>query len=141
MDHGDIGVTPQDVVVFVFDGLVATLKSKRAEHILLMAAQWRRALDLWAFQVQVCDWMHRLMSQGLGVEVITWHSPEFALVLHDRLWSMDLPVQETSATEYRFASPSLATERSVLYVYDPDPAHRHGYGFKGRAFSPTLGAI
>jgi hypothetical protein len=137
MQRGELSVSGRPAIYFVFDGLIADLANKRLERGLIRLHKWEMALDLWTFNVKVCDWMHTLIGRDHPVDVLTWHTEGFAQVLSDRLYSMDVPVQTVHATEYRFASHRLATDHDVVCVYDPDPSHRFGYGFKCREFSPS----
>ena len=66
------------------------------------------------------------------VEVLTWHPAGFAEVVHDRLWTLGVQVRETRASSYGYESQKIATDPTVSVVYDADPAHRMGYGFKAR---------
>lgn len=134
MERGNLGIRANQYVIFVFDGLVATLKNRRLEQGMLALGYTQRALDLWVFDVAVCEYMAQLIQRGTPVHVYTWHSMYFADLLKDKLWDMDVPVEEVRASEYRFASHRLAVDPNVLYVYDPDPAHRFGYGFRARSF-------
>lgn len=84
--------------------------------------------------------MTRLVNQyDTAVDVITWHSWEFAEVLETELSHLHVPVNHVTDVRYDFISPLYATIPGISIVYDPDPAHRHGYGFKGREFD--LGRI
>ena len=41
-------------------------------------------------------------------------------------------MRDVYAGEYKDISPNLATDPGVSTVYDPDPHHRFGYGYKAR---------
>lgn len=140
MERGELAVGgSRPTTVFVFEGLIAHFSRSRLarlERTALRLHKWEIALDFWAFDQQVCDYMHRLIyAFELPVEVITWHPFGFDDVLHDRLWAMDVPVQSTTSGEYSSLSPRLAVNQEIGLVYDADPSHRFGYGFKCREFS------
>lgn len=138
MERGQLGVSYQTITVFVFDGLIAECSHPRADQLACMAARWERALSMWEWDVLVLDHMHDMMSRFQSqVEVITWKPPAFAQLVHNRLWEMDVPVSETtSALSYQSASQRIATDPLISAVYDGNPHHRHGYGFKAREFVP-----
>jgi hypothetical protein len=80
--------------------------------------------------------MHDLMARfAARIEVITWRPPGFAQAVYDRLWALDIPVSEVhSPLSYQSISQRIATDPQVTAVYDADPRHRFGYGFKARDF-------
>jgi hypothetical protein len=137
MERGELGVAYKPVTVFVFEGLIAQLKSPKTERLNLRAHRWDAALYNWAFDQQVLDYINAALQRFEAiVDVFTWHPPEFAQRLHDYLWQVDVPVRETKSTRYDVMSIRVATDPEVSIVYDPDPAHRWGYGFKAREFDP-----
>lgn len=136
MERGQLGIENQTSVVFVFEGLIAKISQPRLERLAIRAHQWESALALWEFDVQVCDYITTLVvKHEVPVDVITWHAKGFAEALHDRLWALDVPVRSTRERSYAAYSHRAATDNFINLVYDPDPAHRFGYGFKAREFS------
>lgn len=139
MIRGKLGVEDTKATLFVFEGLIATVTHPRWEAFCRRTARWDKALTYWRFDTQVCDYMHDLMSRwNAVVEVLTWREPPFAELLYNRLWELDVPVRDVRSAVYRHASPWLATDPRVSVVYDADPDHRFGYGFKAREFSPFV---
>ena len=133
MERGDLAIDGRAATVFVFDGLIANCFRPKAEKWALRRRHWEAALDFWAFDHRVCNYMHALMSRYLiPVEVITWHPHGFAHALSDRLNDMQLPVREVTATDYTQASMIIATDPNINTVYDADPHHRMSYGYKVR---------
>jgi hypothetical protein len=137
MERGQLGIAYQPTTVFIFDGLIATCGHPRVEKLAVTAARWERALACWDWNMRVLDHMHDMLSRfEAHIEVITWRPTAFAQLVHDRLWEMDVPVSETtSALSYQSASQRIATDQRITAVYDGDPTHRHGYGFKAREFT------
>lgn len=136
MELGQLGSYRQPVTVFVFEGLVGVLDKPRAEKTALKMHRWPTALDCWHLDSHVLDYMMLLQSRfGVPVQVITSRPYEFALKLYDRLWQSDCPVDEVRSGDYEHFSPHFAIDPDVNSVYDPDPAHRFGYGFKARDFT------
>ena len=135
MLRGQLGRAERDKVLFVFEGLVGTLPERsRQEARCIRRKRWEWALDYWSFDYQVLDYINRTM-QYHDVEVVTWKPAGFAAVLHDRLWAAEVFVDATKSASYRSLSQRTATDTRVSLVYDPDPTHRWGYGFKAREFS------
>ena len=133
MERGKLDFTYAVATVFVFDGLIAELNSPRLYAADKLLGRWRQSLNYWDFNQHALDRMYELMSRfNVPVEVITWQPPQFAEVLNDRLWELKVPVRGTRSTSYPVASSSLAIDDDVNTVYDADPTHRFGYGFKGR---------
>jgi hypothetical protein len=133
MERGRLGVDERPSTVFVFEGLIGKLTRPITERTSLRLHQWGVALDQWQIDYRVCDYMKALASRHqVPIEVLTWHPEGFATVLHDRLWALDVPVRETKASVYEYASQWIATDPNVNTVYDVD--HRFGYGFKAREF-------
>lgn len=98
--------------------------------------QWETALSTWQFDLKVCDHINATIYRySLPVDIITWRPQGFAEALLDRLWDLDVPVMNVHSSTYTWMSQHLATDVEVQSVYDPDPKHRHGYGFKGREFT------
>jgi len=136
MERGQLGVDDRPATVFIFENLVAVCARERVERAQLRLHRWTQALDLWDFDLAVCDYIYRLIDRfNLPVDVITWRPPGFAAVLHDRLWEMDVSVRDTRSGEYRLLSQRIATDPTISTVYDADPTHRFGYGYKAREFS------
>jgi hypothetical protein len=134
MERGELGITVEKKILFVFEDMLASVENKRAEKVFLRLHQWEAAVNCWHFRYTAMEHMRSILRRrDVTPGVITWHSHPFAQALKDRLWAMGLTVDVT-ASEYRFASPLFATDPDVLYVYDPDPEHRFGYGFKAREF-------
>lgn len=137
MEKGEIAAWGRPIVYFVFDGLVAEVSNERTERAFIRLHRWAMALDLWAFNITVLDWMHQVMGRNFIVNVITWHPAPFAELVNAKLWDLDVPVLDVMSTEYRLVTHRFGTDPEVRCVYDPDPAHRFGYGFKGREFSTS----
>jgi hypothetical protein len=137
MERGKVAPFGRQVVYFVFDGLIATCQHQRQERTFLRLHQWSLAMDLWELEPKVCDWIFTVVGYGYPVDVITWHPQGFADLISEKLWANDVPINEVHATEYRLISHRFATDNEVRCVYDPDPAHRFGYGFKAREFSTS----
>lgn len=137
MELGQLGVPePGPSVVFVFEGLIATLEQKRLEKTSIRLHRWEAALDCWAFDYRVLDYINAYMNRYQAyIQVITSRPPGFAELVHDRLWELDCTVDKTKSGNYRSLSQRFATDKAVGIVYDPDPAHRLGYGFKAREFN------
>lgn len=133
MERGKLGIDSRTTTVFVFDGLIAHLQRPRIERLALAAHQWDRAVNTWVFDVKVCDRMRELIDRyQQAVEVLTWRPKPFADVVSDRLLTLRIFVRSVETDTYTAASPRIATDRSVNAVYDIDPFHRHGYGWKCR---------
>jgi hypothetical protein len=141
VERGEISTWYETTTVFVFEGLLAHCTATRREAAAVKAQQWEWALGYWEWDVQVLDHLHDMMARFQSqIEVVTWHPPGFATVLRDRIWELAVPVSDCfSALSYGSLSQHLATDRNVTAVYDPDPQHRFGYGFKCRDF--TLGQM
>lgn len=136
MERGQIGTWNQTTTVFIFEGLLAKCTAVRRESATVRAQQWERALGYWEWDAQVLDHLHDMMSRfNQQIEVATWHPPGFAPVLKEHIWGLGIPINDTfSALSYHSLSQHLATDARVSAVYDADPSHRLGYGFKGRSF-------
>lgn len=132
MERGQFAVETLPCWLFVFDGLIAHCDRPKAERLAVRARRWTTAFSMWAVNYKVCDYMNLVMSRGMQVEVLTWHEPEFAELVHDRLWSMGVRVRETRSSDYAWESPHIAVDSLVQVVFDPDPSHRFGYGWKAR---------
>ena len=134
MERGDLGVVGQRSTIFVFEDLIAHLERKRYERTCRRAGAWRAALNAWAFDYQVCTHLRALIGYEVPVVVVTWREPSFAELLHDHLWGLEVHVSETRSAVYSVLSPLVAVDSSISTVYDADPDHRFGYGYKGREF-------
>jgi hypothetical protein len=135
VEHGELGVRERPSTIFVFEGLIAQLEHKRRERTALRLHQWELALDQWVFDLQVRSHMQMLMERyGIPLQVLTWRPIGFADALHDRLWYYNIPVSFTKSSIYQMSSQEIATDPGITHVYDADPAHRFGYGFKVREF-------
>jgi hypothetical protein len=136
VERGEIGVWNETTTVFIFEDLIAQCVHPRMEKAALSFNRWEAALGWWEWDVQVLDHMHDMMSRYESrIEVYTWRPPGFAEAVYERLWQLSVEVAGvTSQPSYQYLSHLLATDNSVTAVFDADPAHRHGYGFKGRAF-------
>lgn len=137
MERGQLGkVEASPAVVFVFEGLIGKLAQRRLEKVSLRMRRWESALDCWGFDYQVCDYINACITRfNTPIEVITSRAPGFAELVHDRLWDMECPVDRTRSGSYRIMSQRFATDPKVGIVYDPDPKHRYGYGYKAREFN------
>lgn len=136
MERGELGVSNSPATVFVFEGLLADLLHPRMEQTALRMRRWSYALDQWAFDLDVLTYVENLISRhNVPVDVLTWRPIEFAELLYDRLWYYDTHVRSVKASTYPRASQQIATNDNFTLVYDPDPSHRWGYGFKAREFN------
>jgi hypothetical protein len=136
MERGELGISAKPGIVFVFEGLIATLQRGVVEKAALRAHKWNVALDQWTFDLEVRSYIQRMTDHySIPVDVITWHPIGFAEALYDRLWYYDMHVHEVRSAEYSMASPQMALDPMVTAVYDADPNHRFGYGFKAREFN------
>jgi hypothetical protein len=135
MERGQLGIENRPATVFVFDNLIAKLDHPQAEKFALRLHRWDLAVDAWTFQIPVCNYIEALIWRfKTPVEVITWRPQGFARALSDRLWERGLSVREVQSGDYVYFSPRFATDAEVTCVFDPDPAHLWGYGFKARPF-------
>lgn len=133
MERGQLGIENRQATVFVFDGLVAKIQRPRTERMALRLHQWETALSAWEFDLQVCDYMNALMSRySVPIDVITWRPKGFADALLDRLWDLDVTVRRVRTGTYQALSQHIAIDNEVSVVFDADPAHRSGYGWKCR---------
>jgi hypothetical protein len=138
VERGQLGLDDRPAIVFVFDGLIAKLKSKRLSQLYLRSHQWAAALALWEFDYRVCDYMAMMVDRfGQPIEVITWQPYGFADVLYDQLWDLHVQVRSVTCSEYFYSSQHIATDNAISLVYDANPEHRFGYGFKARDFDPA----
>lgn len=136
MERGELGISARPGLVFVFEGLIAHLEHQRIEKAALRTHKWDIALDQWVFALDVRSYMQRMLSHyDTPIDVLTWRPIGFAEALYERLWYYDLPVRSTHSTTYAMASPQMATDPAITVVYDADPDHRFGYGFKARQFN------
>ena len=136
MERGEIFSQGKPTRVFVFDSVIGELVHPLVEKAALRVRRYEAAFDAWNIRPKVCDYMRRLSEQyDTPIEVITWRPHGFADVINDRLWGLDVYVSRVRALEYQDASPLFATDTTVSCVYDDDPAHRVGYGWKCREFS------
>lgn len=138
MERGDLGIDNGPTTMFVFDELIATCVRPKIEKVMLSGNRWSAALGCWDFNILVMDTIHDMLSRFQArIEVITWRPPGFAEVLYDRMWELDVPVSDVhSPISYMSISQRIATDPSVNAVFDADPRHRLGYGFKCREFTP-----
>lgn len=121
--------------MFVFEDLIAHLDHPRMERLALKGRRFEAAIAQWSFDVRALDHVSRLINHyQQPVEVITWHPHEFGVLIHERLWDMDVQVRDVRSGDYIALSPWIATDPTISCVYDADPAHRFGYGFKAREF-------
>lgn len=125
--------------IFVFDDLLAHLKNKRMEKVALAAHQWALAFDAWQADLVVCNYIRQFTEKypTVPVELITWRPSGFADCIRDFTSDLRIPIRDVRFGSYEELSPSIATDNDVQIVYDPDPHHRFGYGFKARQFSTT----
>lgn len=136
MERGELSSAAGPGVVFVFEELIAHLEHPRVERAALRAHKWDIAVDQWVFDIEVRAYIQSAMQRfGVVIEVLTWHSIGFAEALHDRLWHYDMAVHSTKSTTYQMASQEIAVNPAYSLVYDADPDHRFGYGFKCREFN------
>jgi hypothetical protein len=136
MERGELGISAKPGLVFVFEDLIAHCGHPRVEKGALRAHQWGVAVDQWVFDVQVRSYIQRMIDHyGVPIDVLTWRPIGFAEALHDRLWHYDMQVRSTRSVEYSMVSPQMATDPAITTVYDADPEHRFGYGFKAREFN------
>ena len=140
MERGQLGIESRASTVFVFEDLIAHLDHPTAERFALRFRRWDMAVDAWTFDIGVCNHIEMLTDRyDIPVEVITSHAAGFAEVLADRMADRGLHVQEVKSGPYEYFSPRYAVDPMITTVYDPDPRHRRGYGFKCREF--FLGSV
>ena len=132
MERGQLGIENRQVTIFVFEGLVGHLRRPRVEQLNLKLGRWQAAVEAWDLDLAVCDHMASLVAMNVPVDVITWRPSGFAHNLLNHLWDHEVPVRDVRIGSYRALSQHIATDREVTIVYDPDPAHRSGYGWKAR---------
>lgn len=135
MERGQLGIENRSVTVFVFEDLIGELQRPRAEKLALRLHQWETALAAWALNLIVCDYICSLNNKGVPVDVITWRPKGFADALFDELWAHNIPVREMRRGTYQGLSQHIAIDSEVTAVFDADPAHRNGYGWKCREFN------
>jgi hypothetical protein len=136
VERGQIGIESRPSTVFVFEGLIAHQTHKNAERFALRLHQWEVALDTWIFDFNVCNYIELIIDRyRTPVEVITWRPRGFADALANRFSEIGLSIQEVKSGTYAYFSPRYAVDSAVTTVYDPDPMHSHGYGFKCREFN------
>ena len=139
MERGKLGIDDRQLTVFVFENLIAKSQHYRTERTALRLHQWEFAIDTWTFDIHVLDYMQRLINYyNQPVEVITSRPKGFADVLHDRLWSYEVFVDATMSGPYQLFSHRYAIDPMIKIVYDPDPHHRFGYGFRAREWDPGV---
>lgn len=140
MLHGELAPGGQPTTVFIFDGLIAKLTSPRMNKFALKMRRYEMAIDdAWEFEIEALDYINHLAGKyGIPIEVVTWQPHGFARALQERFESMDVSVQRTKSEIYRHISPTIATDNEINMVYDPDPDHRFGYGYKARDFNTGL---
>lgn len=136
MERGELAADERRAAIFVFDGLLANCEHPRYERRALKQRDWEKALDAWVWNYRAVDFAYNLMSRyDTPVEVITWHAHGFARTLSDRLYDMGLPVRDVTGGDYERLSQTIAIDNNINTVFDPDPAHRWGYGWKVREFN------
>jgi hypothetical protein len=136
MEKGELGIAERPAIAFVFEGLIAELSHQRREQVALKAHKWDIALDQWVFDFKVRLYIQTLIDRfEVPIEVLTWRPIGFAEALYERLWYYDVNVRSVKSTTYQIASQDIATDPYFRMVYDADPAHRFGYGFKCREFN------
>jgi len=136
MERGQLGIENRVSTVFIFENLIGHLQRPKTEFVYLKTRQWKQAVSCWVFDQHVCDYIYGLISRyDVPVDVVTWHGTEFAEALHTKLWDHRVPVRNTNSADYSSLSPWVATDTTISTVYDPDPNHRFGYGYKARDFS------
>lgn len=135
MEHGQLFIEEEVLTMFVFEDLIAHLDHPRMERLALKGRRFEAAIAQWSFDVRALDHVSRLINHyQQPVEVITWHPHEFGVLIHERLWDMDVQVRDVRSGDYSSLSPWIATDPTISCVYDADPTHRFGYGFKAREF-------
>lgn len=135
MERGQLASDNRSTVVFIFEDLVAHCIRRNAERLAIRLMQWEIALNCWSFDYRVLDYIAQYTTRyDMPVEVVTWRPSGFAAVLHNRLWELECPVRETRSSTYDRVSPLFATNREIMAVYDANPDHRFGYGYKCRDF-------
>ena len=135
MERGRLDVDERQAYVFVFEGLLSHLEHPLLERLALRSGQSAAALRAWSPDFRVWDYISNLARRSVPVEVITWHSVEFADLVADQLAYNNIPVRSVRSEVYERVSATYAVDPYVVAVFDPDPHHRWGYGFKAREFS------
>jgi len=136
MIRGKLGIEAVQYSALVFDGLLGTCTAPRREARAVRSRRWEDALGYWELRQDVADVVNMWASRhNVLVSIITWHPPGFDDALAGWLEDRHVYVRGVESWEsYTVCSMTLATDPAVQEVFDPDPAHRHGYGFKGRSF-------
>jgi hypothetical protein len=134
MERGQLGIENRTATVFVFEGLVAHLRSPQIEKWLVRAHKWESAFECWELDLQVCEYMSALTWRyNTPVQILTWRHPAFVPLIEDRLGALNVPLDQVSFNYYHVASAHIATDPTINTVYDPE--HPHGsYGYKAREF-------
>jgi len=135
MERGKLGIENRPVTIFVFDGLVGLLQRPRTEKLALKLHQWETALGEWSLDIVVADYICALLGRNVPVDIITWRPRGFAHALLDFLWDNNIPVRQVRTGTYAALSQHIAIDPEVTAVFDPDPFHRSGYGWKCREFN------
>ena len=119
--------------LYVFEGLLAVCSAERAEARAIRWGRWQRAMDLWVFNMHVLQFLRQFNTRfEKNFDVVTWHPGAFAELLCDRLDDLGVHPQKVFADNYRLLQLDVAMSPDYDVVFDPDPAHAHGYGFKCR---------
>jgi hypothetical protein len=136
MERGKLAVENSAITAVIFEDFVAKCPKSWQERLALSARAWAIAYDCWVVDPTICKYLSRLIDvHRRPVEVYTWHGPQFARLINDDLYQRSVFVRGvTPAHSYEDLSASLAIDTDVNVVYDPDPMHRLGYGFKCRDF-------
>lgn len=139
MEHGKLASESRSTTVFIFEDLIAYCRKPHTERSALALGRWNLAVGCWDFDYKVLDYIAQFIFRyDMPVVVVTWRPTGFAALVHDRLWELKCPVSETLSSTYARLSPLYATDPDIITVYDADPEHRFGYGFKCREFSTSV---
>jgi hypothetical protein len=141
MEHGDLSNEVPPRILVVFEGLIASLPSKKAEAQFTLYRRTRRyakatALfelnDAVARRIWEMTWRFRH-----AVDAVTFLGEEFVEPIQNLLDGEQLPLNHLVATQPHLLARELAYRPDIVAVHDPDPAHAFTYGSKGRHTIPS----
>jgi hypothetical protein len=127
-------------VYIVFEGLVGILpdaKHKALEALHRKRKHWDKAVNQYTLNeptkqgVRDLYWRH-----NFRVDVLTFHGPDFADAVRDRLDQKNILLGDVVAYDEGELMYELTYDRSILAVLDPAPERMLRWGSKGRYTSP-----
>ena len=139
MKGNDISNYVEPRLLFVFEGLLGNppkkdTKLKRA----LKWHRWETAVNEYELNEMTVHIINDIVwRKRYNVDVITWHPPEFAKVLEDRLSDEGVWVSRVVSDNSVRLARSLPFRLDIAMICDPDPKHTLRYGAKGRFVDDT----